>query len=115
MKGGRHVPANGSVRRAFERACEEAGGREADVLAGRGGYVPTAPEFANVDFLTLAARLDRLGRVPDILLGALRLIRTLDTPRDILWIFVRAYRPMMEEFVVARPVMYTDSQLPLPA
>ncbi len=87
---------------------------EQDVLQGRGKYVPTAPEFAGVHFLTLAARMERVGGIPDIQLGALRLIRTLDVEPDLLWLMVRAYSPMIQKFGVVRHVLYSKGELPLP-
>ena len=83
-------------------------------ITGRGRYVPTNSEFAGVDFLTLAARIERVGGIPDIQLGALRLLRTLDWPPEVLWLNVRAYLPILTNFGVTRHMLYTDGQLPLP-
>ena len=109
------VPEPWPLRAAFDRACLKAGRIEADVLAGRGGYVPTAPAFAGTDMLTLAARLERLGRVPDLQLGSIRMIGLLSVPPDGLWLFVRAYMPTLMRFVASRHLLNVDGQLPLPA
>lgn len=109
------VPEPWPRRAAFDRACLKAGRMEADVLAGRGSYVPTAPAFAGVNMLTLAARLERLGGVPDLQLGSIRMIGLLNAPPDVLWLFVRAFMPTFMQFVASRHLMNVDGQLPLPA
>jgi hypothetical protein len=114
LKGAKRMPDKGPVRAEFERMSEEIGKRESEILSGGGHYVPTAPAYANVHFLTLAARLERLGGVPDIQMGALRLLPVLQADPSILWIFVRAYGPMMQKFVISRHLLYTRGELPLP-
>lgn len=111
----RKVPEPWPQRAAFERESALVGAAEADILAGRGSYAPTAPAYAGIDLLTLAARLERVGGVPDLQLGALRLLRTLDADPDVLWLFVRAHRPMLERFVVSRHLLQVEGELPLPA
>lgn len=111
----RKVPEPWPQRAAFERESALVGAAEADILAGRGSYVPTAPAYAGIDLLTLAARLERVGGVPDLQLGALRLLRTLDADPEVLWLFVRAHRPMLERFVVSRHLLHVEGDLPLPA
>lgn len=113
--GATPLPKTGPRRAEFERTSIEVGKLEAEILAGRGTYLPTAPAYANVDMLTLASRLEHLGGVPDYYAGSLRMLRVLDAPSEILWIFVRAYMPMLREFVVRRHLLYTSGELPLPA
>jgi hypothetical protein len=114
FKGGKKIPDCGPLREQWEKLSTKVGRRERDILRGQGDYVPTTPKFRGVDFLTLGAQIEQVGGVPDIQLGALRLIRTLDWPPEILWLNVRAYIPMMLKFGVARHMLYTNGQLPLP-
>ena len=114
FEGGKKIPACGPLREEWEKVSAKVGMKERDILRGQGGYAPTSPRFRGVDFLTLGAQLEHVGGVPDIQLGALRLIRTLDWPPEILWLNVRAYLPMMLKFGVARHMLYTNGQLPLP-
>lgn len=108
FKGGRHIPSTGPARREFEHLSLKVGTRELAILKGNGGYTPTTPEFANIDMLTLASRMERTAGIPDIQLGSLRVIRTLDAPPEILWLMVRAHLPMMQEFAVTRHTMFTN-------
>lgn len=113
LKGAKPMPATDPRREAFEKASAGVGREQADILGGRGNYVPTAPAFENMDFLTLAARLEHIGGGPDINLSALRLLRGLDASPDVLWLFVRAYLPILQDFVVRRHVLYTNGRMPL--
>ncbi len=109
------LPGSGPRRAAFERKSFDTGKAEADILSGRGKYVPTDPVYANIDLLTLMARLENLGGVPDLYAGSLRLLRVLDAPSDVLWLFVRAYLPLLQDFVIRRHLLHSSGNLPLPA
>lgn len=106
-------PLTNKRHREFETASERVGKQEADILAGRGTYVATAPAFANMSLLSLTARMERLAGIPDLQFGSLRLLSTLDVPPDVLWLFVRSYLPMMMQFGVSRHLLYTNGELPL--
>ena len=63
---GKQLSENGPDRRKWERVSEEVGQKEHNILRATGDYVPTTPVFARVDLLTLAARIERTGGIPDI-------------------------------------------------
>lgn len=113
FEGRKKIPQSGPLRELLDRKTVEVGKVESMILKGNGTYAPTTPAFKDVDLLTLAARMERTAGIPDIQLGSLRIIGTLDTPPDLLWIMVRAHLPMMQQFAATRHMMFTDGQLPL--
>ena len=113
MLAGRVRPLVESKRCQFETLSKAVGEKQEDILLGRGSYKPTAPIFSELDILTLAARMEQTAGVPDIQLGGLRLIRTLDAPPEILWIMVRSYLPMLKQFGVSRHMLNVNGELPL--
>lgn len=114
FEGARPIPVAGPLRREWEKISADVGRKELEILRGTGSYVPTSPAFAGVDFLTIAARMERTAGVPDIQLGALRMLGLLEAPPEMLWLFVRAYLPIIQQFAVSRHMMYTNGTLPLP-
>lgn len=114
FRGRSKIPDSGPLRELLDRRTLEVGQREMAILKGSGEYIPTTPAFKNVDLLTLGARMEHTAGIPDIQLGSLRIIRTLDTPPDILWLMVRAHLPMVQQFAATRHLMFTNGQLPLP-
>jgi hypothetical protein len=113
FENAKHIPECGLERDEWDQTSATVGRKEQDILRGVGSYVPTAPQFRDIDFLTLSARMERVAGIPDYQLGGVRLIRTLDWPPEVLWLTVRAYLPTMVQYGVSRHLMYTDGQLPL--
>lgn len=83
------------------------------VIRGTGSYVPTSPTFANVNILLIGSQIEDAAAIPNLQNGAIQFLGFLNTEPSLLWIFVRAYLPMMTEFYVGRHLMTVNGELPL--
>ena len=106
-------PVNEAERREFEALSKRVGKREQEIIRGNGTYVPTSPSFANVNIQVIASQIEDSAGVPNLQSGAIQLLGFLNTEPDVLWLFVRAYLPMMTEFYVSRHMMTLSGELPL--
>lgn len=100
-------------QRAFEKLSLIVGRKEQDIIRGGKSYMPTAPEFSGTNMLIIGSQIDQLAEIPDISMTTLGLFEFLDTEPSVLWIFTRAYMPLMNDFVTSRHVLYTMGFLPL--
>lgn len=105
-----HDPA---MQARWDRESASAGRAETDVLAGRGSYVPTSPDYAGVSLLTLADEIEEATGTPDPMVQVQRLLGFLDAPPKVLWLYVHAERPMLETFGRSREVLAMTGELPL--
>lgn len=114
MKGAKRLSDHGADRSRWDRLSEAIGQREWDVLHGRGSYEPTAPEFANRSFAAVAAEMEDIGGVPDIQIGAYRLVGFLDADKSVVWVFVRSAIPNMMQVSASRHLLFADGTIPFP-
>lgn len=107
-------PFTETRRAAFEKLSLNVGRREVEVIQGRGHYVPTSPSFANVNIQVVAAQIEDAAGIPNLYAGSLQLLGVLNADANVIWIFIRAYVPLMTEFYVNRHMMTINGELPLP-
>jgi hypothetical protein len=99
--------------RSWERLSARVGHREWEIVHGTGSYTPSSPEFARVNLLVIAARIENTAGIPDVQLGGVRMLGLLDVEPDILWVFVRPLLPEMMKFGVTRHMLYVNGSIPL--
>ena len=89
------------------------GNAEVDILAGRGAYVPTSPEFGGVSLQDVGSEVDQAGGFPDYQFATQGLFGLLDTNPSIIWLFVRSQMPQLTAFGQSRRILYAFGELPL--
>jgi hypothetical protein len=100
-------------RKSFEKLSEKIGLLEQDVIKGVGTYTASAPAYDRVNMQAIASQIEDAAGIPNLQAGGIQLLGLLNTESSVLWLFVRAYLPMFEQFYVSRYMMVVNRQLPL--
>jgi hypothetical protein len=108
------MPDHGPERQRWDKAQLLIGQREVDIIQGRGSYVPSLPEYAGMNLQAIAVQLEDVGGVPDIQMGGIRLMGALDSGKEVVWLFVRSWLPIMRQVTASRHLMYSDGRIPFP-
>lgn len=106
-------PMSEAERPKWEAASKKIGRAEQEVIQGAGNFKPSAPAFANVNMQVITTRIEGAAGIPDLQAGTLQMLGVLNTDPEILWIFVRAYQPMMRQYYVGRHMLMLNGELPL--